>query len=598
MSQRRYLSSIDHLLLGAMMAALALAVAALFDAGIHTSIGGVRVSSRTIVRPLVIAFSLAILWLRRSEHRLRQVERVGAATQKHANAVALCLALLVFVAALRVSPFEASGADAYGYVSQAELWVKGSLIKYEPLAAIAPWPEPAWTVSPLGYRPGPQAATIVPTYASGLPLVMAGLLKLFGPFGAFLAVPLLGSIAIFAAFLLGKRLAGSVCGLMSAGLLFTSPVFLYQLKEPMSDVPVTAWWLLAIFLVATSTAGSAFGGGLAASAAILTRPNLVPLAGLVAIFVLTYSAVGFRERLRNALLFSLGVIPGCVGVALLNSTLYGSPLASGYGSMSELFGASYFWPNLSRYGRWLIETETPLVLLAPVAVLFFHRSERRLSWFFVAFSAALYACYAFYLPFDSWTYLRFLLPAIALILMLSAACMLELSASLSSSFAKAIVAGLFVLLLAWRWETTGLKPPPANERRYAVIGEYVRDQLPPNAILLSIIHSGSVRYYSGRSTLRWDWLPAEWLEPSLVFLRNNGYRPLLLIEDWERPQYMERFSTQTKLGSLDWPPIATYHGNVRADIFDPEDRDRYLAGERIATRIIGTDPTAARASAR
>jgi hypothetical protein len=427
---------------------------------------------------------------------------------------------------------------------------------------------------------------------------MAGLLKLFGPFGAFLAVPLLGGVAVFVAFLLGKRLAGAACGLMGAALLFTSPVFLYQLKEPMSDVPVTAWWLLAILLAAMSTPWAALGGGLAASAAILTRPNLVPLAGLVAFFVLTYSAVGFRERLTNATLFSVGVIPGCVGVGLLNSALYGSPLASGYGSMSELFSGSYFWPNLSRYARWLIETETPLVLLAPVAVMVFNRSERPLSWLFITFSAALYACYAFYLPFDSWTYLRFLLPAIALILMLAAACVLQLSARLSSSLAKVIVAALFVLLLAWRWETTGLKPPPPNERRYAVIGEYVRDQLPPNAIVLSIIHSGSVRYYSGRTTLRWDWLPAEWLERSLAFLRSNGYRPLLLIEDWERSQYMERFATQTKIGSLDWPPIATYHGNVRADIFDPEDRDRFLAGERIETRIIGAAPTAARASSR
>jgi Dolichyl-phosphate-mannose-protein mannosyltransferase len=590
--------STDHLLLGAILAAMVLAAAALFGGGIYTSIGGVRISSRTIVRPLIMAFLFAIIWLRRSERRLLQLEQLWAATQRHANVVALCLALLVFVAALRVSPFEASGADAYGYVSQAELWVKGSLIKHEPLAAIAPWPEPEWTLSPLGYRPGPQPATIVPTYASGLPLVMAGLLKLFGPFGAFLAVPLLGSVAIFVAFLLGTRLAGSACGLMSAGLLLTSPVFLYQLKEPMSDVPVTAWWLLAILLVAMSTARSAFGAGLAASAAILTRPNLVPLAVVIAIFILTPSTAGVRERLRNALLFSLGVIPGCAGVALLNVTLYGSPLASGYGSMSELFRAGNFWPNLRLYARWFIETETPLVLLAPVAVMFLHGSERRLSWLFVAFSAALYACYAFYLPFDSWTYLRFLLPAIALILMLSAAGILHLSAWLSSSYAKAIVAGLFVLLLAWRWETTGLKPPPANERRYAVIGEYVRDQLPSNAILLSIIHSGSVRYYSGRSTLRWDWMPAEWLEPSLVFLRSNGYRPLLLIEDWERRQYMERFSTQSKLGSLDWPPIASYHGGVRADIFDPADRDRFLAGETIETGIIGDPPTTAKASAR
>src|SRR5687767_15130455 len=233
MIHSRYRPSIDHLLLAAMIAATALAVAALFGAGIHTSVGGVRISSLTIVRPLIIVLSLAVIWVRRSEERLRQLEQLGAATQRHATAVALSLATLVFVAALWVSPFEASGADAYGYVSQAQLWVKGSLITHERLAAIAPGRERGWRVSPRGYRPGPEAATVVPTYASGLPLVMAGLLKLFGPFGAFLAVPLLGGVAIFVAFLLGKRLAGPACGLMGAALLFTSPVFLYQLKEPM-----------------------------------------------------------------------------------------------------------------------------------------------------------------------------------------------------------------------------------------------------------------------------------------------------------------------------------------------------------------------------
>ena len=537
--------STDHLLLGAILAAMVLAAAALFGGGIYTSIGGVRISSRTIVRPLVIAFLFSIIWLRRSERRLLQLEKTlggDTKTRERGRAVSCASGLRRRASCVAV---RGERRRCVWIRESGRTLGKGQSDQTRTSGGYCPRPEPEWTLSPLGYRPGPQPATIVPTYASGLPLVMAGLLKLFGPFGAFLAVPLLGSVAIFVAFLLGKRVAGSACGLMSAGLLFTSPVFLYQLKEPMSDVPVTASWLFAILLVAMSTARSAFGAGLAASAAILTRPNLVPLTVVIAIFILISSTAEVRERLRNALLFSLGVIPGCVGVALLNVTLYGSPLASGYGSMSELFSAGNFWPNLRLYARWFIETETPLVLLAPVVVMFLHGSERRLSWLFVAFSAALYACYAFYLPFDSWTYLRFLLPAIALILMLSAAGILHLSARLSSSYAKAIVAGLFVLLLAWRWETTGLKPPPANERRYAVIGEYVRDQLPSNAILLSIIHSGSVRYYSGCSTLRWDWIPAEWLEPSLVFLRSNGYRPLLLIEDWERRQYMERFSTQS-----------------------------------------------------
>ena len=570
------------------MAAGTLVIAAFFGAGFHTSVSGVRVSSRTIVRPSILLLFLTFIWLRRCEDRLTKLERLWAKTQSHANFIAACLAGMVFIVALRVSPFEAGGADAYGYVSQAELWVKGSLIQGEPLAVIAPWPEAEWTLSPLGYRPGPEPATIVPTYAPGLPLVMAGLLKPFGPFGAFLAVPLLGGVTIFLAFLLGKRLAGSECGLMCGALLFTSPVFLYQLKEPMSDVPVTAWWLLAILLGTMSRPQSALVGGLAASAAILTRPNLAPLAVPLAMFVLTYARVRLRERLRNTALFAVGVLPGCVCVALLNTKLYGSALASGYGSMSELFSVSYFWTNLRRYAAWLIETETPLVLVAPVAVLLLRGTERRIASMFMAFSTVLYACYAFYLPFDSWTYLRFLLPAIALILILCTVCILNAFARLPSLLTKITVAGLFILFLVWRWETTGLKPPAASQRRYAVIGEYVRDQLPPNAILLSIIHSGSVRYYSGRSSLRWDWLAAEWLDPALVFLTSNGYRPLFLIEDWERAQYAERFSRRSQFGRLDWPPIASYRGDVDVDIFDPEDRSRFVAGQPIATRTIGS----------
>lgn len=584
---------IDRLLVGAIVTGILLALAAIIGGGFSTSLAGIRISSRTFFRPFVITVAAVLIAVRLFQHRERQLTRLWVSTQRHANAVAICLAIFAIVIAIRFSAFEANAADQYGYISQAALWVKGNLTVQEPLAAVAPWPEPEWSFSPLGYRPGQRPATIVPTYSPGLPLVMAGLLKLIGPAGVYLPVPLLGSLAVWATFVLGKRVAGPACGLMAATLLLTSPIFLFQLKEPMSDVPVTAWWLVAILLIAAPGGARAFGGGLAASAAILTRPNLVPLAAVLGVFVLGYSSPLFRTRLRNATLFAVGVLPGCVAIGVFNLTLYGSPLESGYGSVLHIFNGEYLKANLARYPRWLLETETPFVCLAVLAPWLLRSSlaAHRLSWLFLGMSATLFACYAFYLPFDSWTFLRFLLPAIPLLLISSSAAVFSLAQRIASVSWRWLLAALFCLLIAWRWDTAvtrGLQPLRANDRRFEVVGEFVRDQLPPNAIVLAIIHSGSVRHYSGRLTLRWDGLPPEWLDPAVAFLRTSGYRPYLLIEDWERPQFVERFTGHSTLVALDWPPVASYSGGVRADIFDPDDRNRFLAGERINTRTIGS----------
>ena len=587
---------IDSILLMAIAASALLAVIAIFGSGVYTSAYGIRLSSQTLWRPAVVASVAIACLLYRSELRQQRLANIWSQILQHSTAVAIVLGAVTVAIAYRVSAFEALGSDSYGYLSQAHLWAAGNLVQHEPLALRAPWPDPEWTFSPLGYRPGLERGTIVPTYPPGLPLLMASLLVPLGVWGPFFAVPLLGGVAVSVAFLLGRRMAGEVCGLAAATLLLTSPVFLFQLKEPMSDVPVTAWWLLAILLASTTTPALIVSGGLAASAAILTRPNLVPLAAVLGMFVLLYSAEGWRRRLVNACLFSAAIIPGCVAVAFVNARLYGSPLLSGYGDTSGLFNVDYFWTNLSRYSRWLLEIETPFVLLAPVGWYLLTRREgsqddshararRRLSNLFVVFAVALYGCYAVYLPFDNWTFLRFLLPGISLLLLLCGLAVSSLGERLPSFLPRFLVAACFVVFLAWRWDTTGLKPIRPHDRRSAVIGEYVRDHLPPNAIVLSIFHSGSIRYYSARLTLRWDWLPPDWLDRSVDFLTANGYQPFLLIgEDWERPQFVERFSGHSRFGSLGLTPVATYKGGTRADLYDLGNPNQPTASATITPR--------------
>ena len=340
---------IDSILLIAIAASALLAVIAIFGSGVYTSAYGIRLSSQTLWRPAIVASVAIACLLYRSELRQQKLAKIWSQILHHSTAVAIVLGAFTVAIAYRVSAFEALGSDSYGYLSQSHLWAAGNLVQHEPLALRAPWPDPEWTFSPLGYRPGLERGTIVPTYPPGLPLLMAGLLVPFGVWGPYFAVPLLGGVAVSVAFLLGRRMSGEVCGLAAATLLLTSPVFLFQLKEPMSDVPVTAWWLLAILLASTTRPALIVSGGLAASAAILTRPNLVPLAAVLGMFVLLYSAEGWRRRLVNACLFSAAIIPGCVAVALVNARLYGSPLLSGYGDTSGLFNVDYFWTNLSRY---------------------------------------------------------------------------------------------------------------------------------------------------------------------------------------------------------------------------------------------------------
>src|SRR4029453_12176042 len=97
--------------------------------------------------------------------------------------------------------------------------------------------------------------------------------------------------------------------------------------------------------------------GLAASAAILIRPNLAPLA--VVVVTWKWLQTGLRPS-RPSILLALGIFPGCLLVAWLNDRLYGTPLASGYGNLSYLFSLPNVAINLRQYGGWLIETQTPL----------------------------------------------------------------------------------------------------------------------------------------------------------------------------------------------------------------------------------------------
>ena len=139
--------------------------------------------------------------------------------------------------------YVAGGSDSYCYLSQAELFASGHIVNVQGIAAIAPWAHGARAFMPVGHVPAfsPVGAS-VPMCPPGYPMLMALARTVGGRAAMFAVVPLLGALAVWSTFVLGRRIAGPAAGALAAILLAASPPFLYQIVQPMSDVPASAMW--------------------------------------------------------------------------------------------------------------------------------------------------------------------------------------------------------------------------------------------------------------------------------------------------------------------------------------------------------------------
>jgi hypothetical protein len=492
-------------------------------------------------------------------------------------AAATCAAVVI-VGVVRGSHIAGAG-DSYAYASQADLWASGRLRIEQPLMADLPWPFAREALAPLGYRPALRDPAIVPVYGAGLPMVMAVFSRLAGRSAVFYVVPILGGLAVWATYLMGRRFAGAGVGAAGAALMASSPVFLYQLVQPMSDVPVTAWWALTLTLVGFGSPSASLWAGLSAGAAIVTRANLAPLAVVVAAF-LVWKARRDR-RLRQPLLFGIGLLPGCLVTAALNAHWYGSPFANGYGAFDYLYQTANFGPNLKTYPRWLLESQTPIVALALAAPFFVPRSAtgadregeaRATTIMWLAFIIAVFGCYVFYAPFDAWWYLRFLLPAFPPMMVLVAVGIVSIVTRVAGP-ARLLAAAALVGGIAchgfWYAKSHAAFDLRDGEQKYAAIGRYIAARLPERGVFLSVQHSGSVRYYSGRLTVRYDWIEPKSLESAIDDLRRRGYQPYFVLDEEEEEPFKARFAGTSAVGAIDWPPIARLQRTPTVNIYDP-----------------------------
>jgi 4-amino-4-deoxy-L-arabinose transferase-like glycosyltransferase len=605
-------------------AALATALAVAATGGFLFHIGPLRVSAHGVLNPLLAG---AVAWIIVRLHGRAEAHAAAAlvlgfvpavfawvpgALSRHAAAVAVVLAAMTAGIGTAYGTYSAAATDPSGYVSQSALLAEGQVSLRQPLSLTVPWPKAQQAFEPLGYRSSVEPGAYVPLYPPGLPAVMAAARAVGGESAGYVVIPLLAALLVLATYGIGRRLHSPLAGVLGAALVTTSPAVLFHITHPMSDVPAAAWWTLATVGALSHRRGSALGAGVAAGLAILTRPNLAPLAAPVALLALVWPrangpggwAVRTPKHVGRCAVFVLGVASLLGALLAWQRLLYGSVFETGYGKAEEFFAAANIGPNITAYAGRIVRGELPALCLtaALVAALAWFGWFARLGRFArsaeaqsltspgamrrlappalvaAAFAAAVLTLYLPYGVFADWAYVRFLLPAFPAAFVLVGALAAEVVATGRAAGAVVTVAVLAACLAnvqaADREQVFRLY---LNESRFRTAGRYIDSATPRDTVILTMQHSGSVRYYTGLPIVRWDLLAVDAdLELVLADLRARGRRGLLLVEEWEVPLFRARFPS-SPIARLDWPPRAEFGHDVRVWLYDPDDRLRPTA---------------------
>jgi len=507
------------------------------------------------------------------------------------------LAASAVVLGVRLGQRTAGGADSYGYISEAHLWRRGEPWVLQPFVDRIPWSD-RWTFTPLGYKPSPEQwtfatpplhpppgrGTIVPTYSPGLPLLMAAASRVAGPCAIFWVVPLLGAAFLLATYGFASRLTSPYVALAAAWLTATSPTFLTSLTTSMSDAPGAASWALCWWWVLGGTVATAVGAGIALACAVLIRPNLVTLAATLmcylAVRVFRADGSNRRHELVRASIVAAGLAAGILVTACINWILYGSPLLSGYGPMGDQFHWANVGPNAVRYLSWFAGDHTILAVIGIVApALLIVRGgasvrDRAALVAGVVFLIGVWTTYMFYEVFDSPSYLRFLLPTWPLIMTGTAITVRGAWARLRGPLGF-VATALAMAVTVWigirgihRAEDTGLLTRRDDENAYIIVGKWVRLSTPDNSVILSMQHSGSLRYYAGRITLRYDTIDPATLDDKTQWLTDHGIRVFAVLADWEVDVFARRFAGQRRVAALE-APLVRMPGTTLFDLGQP-----------------------------
>lgn len=417
----------------------------------------------------------------------------------------------------------ASGADESGYLNQARLWSNGDPI----VPIVLPQqlglpPELDGVFLPLGFVHGTAPYTMVPSYPPGLPLMIAALQPVAGNAAAACVVVTLSALGVMLMYALGRLLelsrAWSIAG---AAILAVFPTYVFGANITMTDTIATTFALATIVCAMrgqqdwrwAALAGAAVGMG------VLVRPTQA----------LIFPAVLIAMRLQPRALLALGAggLPFAIAQGAISQHLYGNPLATGYGGIGYLLSLENFPIRFRHYSYWLAALGTPVLFPGGAAVWFTGLTSRSNRAMLAMWFLPFFLFYCFYAPYETWWYTRFLLPAVPALI---AGALLFLH---RIRVAGAVLALAMMITGVLYVDTFDLLDPYAGASLYpeAVLG--AERFLPENAVLVTMQMSGAVRYYTGRTIVRWDGLDPDRLR---VLAQATRSRPwYALVADFEVP---------------------------------------------------------------
>jgi hypothetical protein len=441
----------------------------------------------------------------------------------------------------------AGGADSSGYLSEARLMCKGNLVVPLPLAVQLAVPaDRQRDVIPLGFAPGRERNTMVPTYPFGVPMEMA-LLRIFGDSGPFFLSPLSALAALVLLYRLARDLGSPppwAAG--GAAILALCPVFVFQGLQAMSDVVATFWAIAAIACAfrGAQRVGFAALAGACLGIGVLVRPTQLLL--LPALLL----AIGWRPRSLSALV--AGGLPFAIAQLALARQLYGHPLTTGYGAAGSLVSWSFFAERFPHYSFWLAALLSPVVF--PFGLLAFGsrslttRARAVLAAWFLPF----FAFYCFYMPYETWWYTRFLLPAIPSLILATLLFLRAKSVEPARPWRRMAIAGLLA---------AGLFLQAAIIHGFAVLSvadsqeanlesaRLAETRVPAGGVMVAHQQSGAIFYYLGRTSLRDDSITPGLFDAYRVKAAAKGLRFYALVAERELPELLAH-TTGT------WVPLA------------------------------------------
>ena len=437
-------------------------------------------------------------------------------------------ALVLFVHATDV----AGGSDSAGYLTSARLITEGRWTTPARIIPELPADDP-WPYTPLGMIAGKSDGALRPTYPVGLPLHFAGASLLVGwTWGPKLVNVFAALASLVFTYACARELGvRRLLAALAAGCLAISPLVILGSIQPLSDTLSMAWnvaaFACALRARRTRAVGWSIACGAAVAVSVLVRPTDVFL--LPSLILVLWSW-------KHLLAAIVGGLPGAIFLGWYQATLYGSPFISGYGSIFALFHTEWLERSLSAYVA-VLPPLLPLSVLAVVVIPWMHwKRECRLTAALVLWFVAFAAFFAFYKhTHEDWWYLRFIQPAFPAIAIIAAVGCENLAQRRPGAWPRAVAPALMVIAaiisLYSSWGIVrrySLLRTADGQHPYKAITLWARDNLPEDAVVLTLHTSCSLYFYTDLPMIRSDLIRPERFITLRERLRESG-RPTFAI---------------------------------------------------------------------